>query len=212
VNTTSLPAPSNTRADPRIVRSETSIRQALLDCLAAGREFNTLTVSEIASDAGVTRKTFYARFGSLEQVVDRMVADVFADIAAQIDDEMLRLPLKDNSLAMLVFKACEENQTVLSSLVRQCPAGLFLEPASVVASSLLDRAIRVNNVSPMPDVNREYLVMTVTTMIHGVLTVWIKRGFSESTEQVASFIDTLLAEGLQKIVAGNNEFTMAQEK
>ena len=82
-------------ADPRIARSEATIRAALLGLLADGRSFESLTVSEVAGAAGVTRKTFYARFGSLEGVVQRVVADLFTAIVEQLDDDVLRLPRTD---------------------------------------------------------------------------------------------------------------------
>ncbi|MEZ5557767.1 MAG: TetR/AcrR family transcriptional regulator [Pseudomonadales bacterium] len=189
------------RPDPRIVRSERAIQEALLEALRDGRDFSALTVSEIAAKAGVTRKTFYARFGSLEQVVQRTVQNLFSGIAARIDDELLRLPLADNSLAMLVFKAHEEHQATLAPLVRHCSAGLFVEPVSEVATLLLDRVIQVNHLPPMNEAEHAYLVATVASMVHGVLSVWARRGFREPAERVASFIDTLLADGMQKVVA-----------
>lgn len=190
------------RPDPRVLRSEAAIQQALLQQMGSGRDFNSLTVSAIAEKAGVTRKTFYARFGSLEHVVERMVMDLFSEIAAHIDDEMLRIPLTDNSLAMTVFRAYEAHQATLAPLVRHCPPSLFIEPVSAVATLLLDRVIEVNQAPRMNDAEQAYLIATVASMVHGVLSVWVKRGFSESPEQVASFIDTLLADGMQKVVLG----------
>lgn len=197
---TSEPAEAPTRTDPRIVRSEKAIQTVLLEALGSGQEFSSLTVSEIAAQAGVTRKTFYARFGSLEQVVSRTVEDLFTEIAASIDDEMLRIPLADNSLAMSVFNAYEEHRTLLAPLIRQCPAGLFIEPVSTVVTQLLDRVIAVNHAPPMKEPEQAYLVATVASTVHGVLSVWVKRGFSETAEQVATFVDALLADGIQKAV------------
>jgi hypothetical protein len=52
----------------------------------------------------------------------------------------------------------------------------------------------------MDDVEKAYLIATVASMVHGILSVWVRRGFSESPEQVAGFIDRLLADGMQKVV------------
>lgn len=65
-----IPQQSDAGLDPRIARSQGAIRGALLAELRAGRAFTSLTISEIAEQAGVTRKTFYARAGSLEQLVE----------------------------------------------------------------------------------------------------------------------------------------------
>ncbi|NQV66289.1 MAG: TetR/AcrR family transcriptional regulator [SAR86 cluster bacterium] len=188
------------RPDPRVVRTEAAIKHALLEQLAAGCSFSALTVSEISLAAGVTRKTFYARFGSPEQVVERIVTDLFDEIIRTIDDDMLRLPLLDNSLAMMVFRAYDEHQSVLAPLVRYCPVNLFVGPVSTIAGQLLERAIKVNKAPPMDEARQAYLVATIASIVHGVVSVWVKRGFSESPEQVASFVDELLTDGIQRIV------------
>jgi AcrR family transcriptional regulator len=197
----SLATPS--RPDPRIARSEAAIQGALLGQLAAGRHFDSLTVSEIATRAGVTRKTFYARFASLEQVVSRSVEGIFSAIGASIEDRMLTIPLVDNSLAMRVFEGCACHQAVLGPLIRNCPPGLFVDPVSAVAQRLLERAMRVNRASPMHPIEEAYLIAAVASMVHGVVSVWARRGFSEPAERVATFVDTLLADGMQKAVLPN---------
>jgi len=189
------------RPDPRIRRSELAIQQALLDSLVAGRHFDSLTVSEVAANAGVTRKTFYARFGSLDQVVNRIVEDLFASIAGGIEDEQLAIPLADDSLALKVFRACEQHRAVLAPLISRCPAGLFIEPVGAVMATLLDRVIEVNRAPPMNEAEKVYMVAAMASMVHGVLSVWARRGFRERAEWVAVFIDTMLADGLQQLVS-----------
>ncbi len=168
--------------------------------LAQGRELASVTVSEVADAAGVTRKTFYARFGALDQVVERLVSSQFEDIAAGIDDGMLRLPLVDDSLALMVFKAYAEHQETLAPLVRQCPASLFIGPVSLVVEDLLDRVIRLNALPLMPDAERHYFVATIAAVVHTALDVWVRRGFQETPEQIASFMDGLLSQGMQRVL------------
>jgi AcrR family transcriptional regulator len=187
-------------ADPRIARSEATIQAALLGLLAAGRPFGSLTVSEVADAAGVTRKTFYARFGSLERVVYRLVADLFTSIVDDIDDAMLRLPRREPAVAMLVFRAYETHRDVLGPLIAQCPSGLFLPPVSAVAGRLLDRLLAVNDAPDLDEVRRDYLIAVVASVVHGILTVWVRRGFSEPPEALAGLTDALLAEGIERLL------------
>lgn len=188
--------------DPRIARSEAAIRVALLALLADGRSYETLTVSEVAGAAGVTRKTFYARFGALERVVFRIVSDLFGGIVDQLEDEVLRLPRTDRAASTLVFTAYEAHRDVLVPLVTRCPAGLFLAPVSAVADRLLDRVLAVNGVPSIPEAQRDYLVAVVASVVHGMLSVWVRRGFSEPAEEVAGFMDALLAEGIERVLLG----------
>jgi AcrR family transcriptional regulator len=189
-----------TDVDPRIARSEAAIRAALLALLGAGREFGTLTVSEVADAAGVTRKTFYARFGSLERVVHAIVADLFGAIVDQLDDAALRLPRTDRAASTLVFRAYEAHRDVLAPLVTQCPAGLFVAPVSEVADRLLDRVLAVNRAPGLDGARRDYLIAVVASVVHGMLSVWVRRGFAEPPEEVAAVMDALLAEGIERMV------------
>lgn len=189
-----------TRIDPRIARSESSIQQALIEQLQAGQAFTALTVSEVAAIAGVTRKTFYARFGSLEQLVERMVFEIFSEIAARIDSEMLVMPISDNTLSMMVFESYETHQEILEPLIRYCPSGLLVEPLGRVITEVLHRTVAVNKAPPLDEVDEAYLVSTVASVVHGVLLVWVKRGFVDSPERIARFVDTLLVDGIQRVL------------
>ena len=196
------------QSDPRIVRSKAAIQQALLNQIAIGRDFESLTVSEIAERAGLTRKTFYARFGSLGQVVESVIIELFSDIASRIDDTMLRIPMTNNSGSMLVFRAYEAQREILAPLVRHCPTALFIKPVGFVVSNLLQRTIAINDLQPMNEADEAYLVAVIASTIHGVLSVWVERGFSESPEQVAVFLDNLLVDGLQKLLTSHSESSL----
>lgn len=187
-------------ADPRIQRSEAAIQQALLDRLAAGRPFDALTVSEVAEHAGVTRKTFYARFGSLEQVVQRRLEALLQDIAMHIDDDMLVFSQSNPSLALLVFHAYEAHWAALAPFIRHCPAGLFTEPVTAAAATLLDRLVDINEVPPLPEGDKVYLVALVASAVHGVLSAWALRDFAESAEQVALLVDAVLVPGVRGVL------------
>ena len=200
--------PAAPQSDPRIIRSKAAIQQALLNQIAIGRDFESLTVSEIAQRAGLTRKTFYARFGSLGQVVESVIIELFSDIASRIDDTMLRIPMTNNSGSMLVFRAYEAQREILAPLIRHCPTALFIKPVGFVVSNLLRRTIAINDLQPMNEADEAYLVAVIASTIHGVLSVWVERGFSESPEQVAVFLDNLLVDGLQKLLTSHSESSL----
>ena len=197
------------QSDPRIIRSKAAIQQALLNQIAIGRDFESLTVSEISERAGLTRKTFYARFGSLGQVVESVIIELFSDISSRINDTMLRIPMTNNSGSMLVFRAYEAQREILAPLIRHCPTALFIKPVGFVVSNLLRRTIAINDLQPMNEAEEAYLVAVIASTIHGVLSVWVERGFSESPEQVAVFLDNLLVDGLQKLLTSHSESSLS---
>jgi AcrR family transcriptional regulator len=64
------------RTDPRITRTDQALAQAIVD-LAAQRPVSQITVADLADRAGVTRATFYNRYGSpLELLIQVLYADL----------------------------------------------------------------------------------------------------------------------------------------
>ena len=60
----------------------------------------------------------------------------------------------------------------------------------------------------MNEADEAYLVAVIASTVHGVLSVWVERGFSESSEHVAVFLDNLLVDGLQKLLTSHSESSL----
>jgi AcrR family transcriptional regulator len=182
--------------DPRIARTRTAVEMSVVKLLSEGRPFSSLSISEVAKNAEITRKTLYARFGSLEQVVKEMASSMFEQIADNITDDMLKVPLTDSTLTSVVFRAHEQHKSILTPLLMYCPGFLFLEPCRAVVGALLDRVIRVNNFHPLPAFEREYLTAIHCSTLHATLTVWVERGFVDNPDQLAELMVKLLGPGV----------------
>jgi AcrR family transcriptional regulator len=64
------------RTDPRITRTDQALAQAIVE-LAARQPVSQITVADLADRAGVTRATFYNRYGSpLELLIGVLYADL----------------------------------------------------------------------------------------------------------------------------------------
>ena len=169
---------------------------SVVKLLSEERPFTSLTISEVAKAAGITRKTLYARFGSLEQVVKEMAISMFEEIADNITDDMLKVPLADSVLTSVVFRAYEQHKSTLAPLLKYCPGFLFVEPCREVTGQLLDRIISVNHFHPLPAFEREYLIAIHCSTLHATLTVWVERGFIDSPDQLSELMVKLLGPGV----------------
>src|ERR1700732_2251370 len=64
------------RTDPRITRTVRAFEQAIVE-LASQQPVSQITVADLADRAGVTRATFYNRYGSpLELLIQVLCADL----------------------------------------------------------------------------------------------------------------------------------------
>ncbi len=186
----------NKDLDPRIARTRLAVQMSVVKLLSAEHPFSALTISEVAVDAGVTRKTLYARFGSLEQVVKDVAFSMFEEIAKTISDDMVKVPLSESALTPLVFRAYDQHQAILTPLLKYCPAFLFVEPCREVIGKLLDRTISVNQFRPLPAFEREYLIAIFCSTLHATLMVWIEREYNDSPDQLAELIMKILGPGV----------------
>ncbi|GAA3777165.1 hypothetical protein GCM10022403_009910 [Streptomyces coacervatus] len=66
------------RTDPRITRTVAALRSAVVE-LASQRPVSRITVAELAERAGVTRATFYNRYGT---PLDPLIEVLYADLEA----------------------------------------------------------------------------------------------------------------------------------
>ena len=73
---------SKPRLDRRIVRSRNAILSAF-ERLLMDKPLADITVSAIAREANVDRKTFYVHFGTVDGLLDAIAADVLAEKAAE---------------------------------------------------------------------------------------------------------------------------------
>jgi AcrR family transcriptional regulator len=188
--------------DPRIARTRTAVEMSVFKLLAQDHPFTSLTISEVAMDAGITRKTLYARFGSLEQVVKEIALNMFEEIAESITDDMLKVPLPHSVITSVVFRANELHKATLWPLLKYCPGFLFVEPCREVIGELLDRVIRVNNFPPIPDFEREYLIAIQCSTLHAILMVWVERDFVDSPDQLSKLMEKLLGPGVDTFLKG----------
>lgn len=186
--------------DPRIARTRTAVELSVIKLLSEERPFTTLTISEVAKAAGITRKTLYARFGSLEQVVKGMASSMFEEIADNITSDMLKVPLSNSVLTSVAFRAHEQHKSTLMPLLKYCPSFLFLDPCREVTGELIDRIISVNHFHPLPAFEREYLTAIHCSTLHATLTVWVERGFIDSPDQLSELIVKLFGPGVDSFL------------
>lgn len=77
------------KVDRRVVRTRTAIVEAYLKLLME-KEPGQITVSAIAREARVDRKTFYAHFGSIDGLLDFIAEQITRRIADTVEEEYAR--------------------------------------------------------------------------------------------------------------------------
>jgi AcrR family transcriptional regulator len=74
---------NNNEMDPRIVRTRSSLRQALMD-LVTDKSFASLTIQEVTRQAGVNRSTFYLHYVGMHELLEDCIKDLFGQMRDEI--------------------------------------------------------------------------------------------------------------------------------
>jgi AcrR family transcriptional regulator len=150
------------RVDPRVTRTRKLIRDALVSLLAE-KNFESITVQDIAGRATVNRATFYAHFTDKFALLDAMIREDFADHLSEGDPlnisqtPGLLLAIGKNTFAFVgLHRRCRIDRDFEPQMQRSMEAQLtdFISPrfghcsAMLVASALVGAAMSWRHQSP----------------------------------------------------------------
>jgi AcrR family transcriptional regulator len=166
----------NPSKNPRVIRSLDKTSKALFSLLSRKR-YSEITVTELCLKAGITRKTFYRDFSSLEDVVDYLVYSNINDAILKEDPGSL----KDYLAQFYQFFYTKQNSMTLfykqglfymiSRAIRR-----FL-PQSDYLSSLAIKAGFTHETIP-------YFWNALVGQNALLLFTWVERGFQEKPEEL----------------------------
>ena len=186
--------------DPRAQRTQRALEDALLDALGKTQSWEAVTIKAIATAAGVTRKTFYSHFPSLEALAAQCLYRVFGEVLPLYDKTALTLPWKPRALMEESLACLAKQPQQLGLLLLNLPGHLPLKAAQDLAETLLDRALKANDLAPLGTAPRTYLLAMIGGVVHGMLYSWAERGFKDSPAILAAIMDSALGEGIEKIL------------
>ena len=190
------------RVDRRVRRSRRAMVEAF-DRLLATRPVDKITVSAIAQEADVDRKTFYQHFGSVEGLIDAIaeafVASILDEVGASFDRSLIA---EDRAAALRTF---------FRALVEHLSQGLERErgyfenmPADMLFERLLapfERQIVERGLLAgyVPD---EKIVSCLSFVLGGMLALfrwWLASGEPVPIEELADLANTLTESGLRGV-------------
>lgn len=185
--------------DRRVVRTRNNIRKAfgrLLD----EKDYRNITISAIAEEADVDRKTFYIHYDSVEDLVDEILeheaeilvhnfVEVLDETTGEVDVEHFFSKMRDSQTG----SGAEYSRSVLLNL-----------PISLIISKMdpiIVNGFKNSNIFGLP-VDSPYLPFVVTFFYSGLITTyrrWVKKPDEISLEQLSKLSQTCLFEGIHGV-------------
>ena len=181
-------ATSKPRLDRRIVRSRNAILSAF-ERLLMEKPLADITVSAIAREANVDRKTFYVHFGTVDGLLDAIAVDVVEMIVDSVEKTLASMDGDTNERALgaaaTFFKTVNEalcNNLVLNrQLIENIPLDDFMAPQG------------------LKDEMFDYYLAFLLSGIIGIYRTWALSDGSVPIERVSEVANDLTLNGLSSL-------------
>lgn len=180
--------------DRRVVKTKRAIKNAFAKLLSQ-KDINNITISDIAAEADINRKTFYNYYAGIHEVID----EIENDIIRRFDDALTEIDFK-NSLnsPYLIF---EKLTNIINADMDFF--GYLLSMNSNVSLSSKITDLLTGKVKSLilqyVEAEETRVDIMLEFMISGMVAVykrWFNSDRSEPVEEISSQIKTLALQGL----------------
>ncbi len=171
--------------DPRILRSRQMLMEALLKLLAH-KEFDDISVQEIADEATLNRATFYLHYPDKNALLQAMTAARFRDLIAR---RGLSFTDCDGALRAIALGVCDYLAETTG-----CPSQLTKMPLEGSIIPVVERMFEEGgaNHAMAPGADPKLLATTAAWAIFGAARRWYQTPDRVPAEEMAARIEALV--------------------
>ncbi len=190
----------NEKVDTRIAKTREAIARAFLR-LIEENEYPEITVTALAREAGISRKTFYLHYRSVDELLRQLVQNSINGIIGQLNVEDDSLPITElvHDFTVRVISLLRDHPYLNGNLVRCLPLPTFL---SMVRDPLIEacRSLFESKNTPT-NLNYEYWVSYYLGGLTSVYETWkLTSGEPEELDEVAEFVSRSATLGLSTLI------------
>ncbi len=177
------------REDRRVIRTKKAIRTAFAE-LIAEKEYNDITVTDIAQRADINRKTFYNYYHNTED----LLADIENEAVAEYDKLLEDLKGKDllNSPELIVTRIsgiiAEDLDYFRDLLIMSKNAAVFSRIADNIKMQIRELLAGQDFMDP---IRAEVLAIYISSGSLAVYREWLDRGEGVPREKLDAFLTRL---------------------
>lgn len=183
-------APDTLEVDPRILRTRRLLQNALAELLAE-KDFEKISVQEIAEKATLNRATFYDHYPDKFALLECLVASRFREL---LERRNIHFDGCEGAVRKIAIGVCSYlSEMPGASFASQREGGQPLETAivGVVRNMILDGQ---RSHSPEGEISRsqELVASTVAWAIYGAAKEWVRTPDRVSIDSIADTIEAMV--------------------
>ena len=173
--------------DPRALKSAEQLYKGLSLCMKE-QDFESLTVANLSKLSNVGRATFYRNF---DDIVDILLWKCNAQFSEMFHALSVRdiLQIEKRGFILYTFKYWEQHPDIVEQL-------LSINRSDIIYDSFCKNAIVIAEYRRklcMPPVeNFDYYIASRAGLFVGMLSVWVKNGRKDSSEQLTDILSMQL--------------------
>lgn len=178
--------------DIRVQRTRARFRQAMLDLLLE-KEYDSITVKELAERAQAARFTFYRNYDDREDLLVDCIDEIQAELLDQLVPDNLENHMLGYSLVLKFYRWVEDNQKLLQALINSRVASLVIQFAQERLAALI-----IAHLAPWRDeisTPMEIFAQFHANAVTGMIIWWLKSDQSYSVEYLAHTVHWLTIGG-----------------
>lgn len=170
---------SSMKTDPRILRSKTAMRDALLH-LMSRKPFAAISITEIVNQAKYNRGTFYANYNTKEELLEDMIGDKIGDLLqsfrAPYEQVSEFSPHDLHANSVMIFDHIARNADFYTILTRSDVLPALREKMFVSFKQILSEEL----IFEEGDVDQELMFIYSLNALLGLIFYWIESGYVHS--------------------------------
>ena len=190
------------RVDRRVTRSRAAI-VAAFERLLVEEDLDKITVSALAREANIDRKTFYVHFGTIDGLLDAIAEGFVGEVVDQVEVALGDQTLTDNpdvfsraffsAINRAIFNNIDVSRRVFESMPEQSLLPRIVRP--------LGRMILERGLVPAEVVDElfDYYLSFILSGIIAVCRTWLMSDRFIPLERVFEMADSLILTGLESL-------------
>lgn len=177
----------NHSKNPSAIQSKEWLMNSLVSLMQI-KDFKNITVSEIAENTGLVRRTFYRNFASKEDVLQSYFNTLVDEFVAKIS---VQSTIDCNRSLRELFKICKNHKSFFFGLKNSNMLGFMLQQWNLVLpkihAEMLDRIHRFPKTSN--DKVLEYLLAFNVGGTFNMVIKWINEDMEMSPDELADIVE-----------------------
>jgi AcrR family transcriptional regulator len=180
--------PSSRSDDPRAIRSRKAFQDAFVELLQA-KNYQKITVTDIAERAGFARHTFYNHYDAKEDILHHLIDSVLEQFFSGLDQWDFYYAVPEEELAMFTsfFQVWKDNHEIVKILNKIDIDNVLIERLKTYFTRFFYE--RVSKEIPSVDLElAKYFINFNAYTLVGILKPWLKDEMRYPPEVMAGLL------------------------